>query len=98
MGKEGFKESTMPAGEQTNKEAREEDGGHGNDSSLYNTYWYCKCDSESDTFASKCEAACTEEKDEPWREKSSEVSLLLGKYPARTYLQVLGEAQRGGDD
>ena len=34
MGKEGFQDSAMPAGEQANEEAREEDGGHDKGNSL----------------------------------------------------------------
>ena len=90
MNKEGFQESTMPAGEQANEEAREEDGGHDKGRYLYDIY-FCscvfKCDRESGTFASnKSEATCKEEEDESWREKSSEASLLLRKDPSWSYL------------
>ena len=100
MGKEGFQGSPMPAaaGEEADKEARKENGGHDQHSSLYQTefFWNCKCEG----FADECESTGKEEGDEAWWEKSSKACglLLVGKNLAWTHLQVFGDAQRGGED
>ena len=53
---------------------------------------------DKNSFADKREAAGEEDEDEPWREKAAQVFFLFRENPARSHLQVLGEAERTGDD
>ena len=62
--------------------------------SLYHTQ--SVCESKGKSFANKCEVAGKEEEDES--REVSQAFLLLGKDPEWPHLQVLGKAQRRGDD
>ena len=101
VGEEGFEDPLVPAGNQANEEAWQEEGGDGNGSSccrIWAIEFVSNCIGKGNPLADKCEATGKEEEDESWREKSSQVFLLLRKDPAWSHLQVLGDAQRGGDD
>ena len=102
MSDESLEDPSVQAGEQADEEAGEEKGGESNGG------WSCEICStvvsinkyrgKCNPLANQCEAARKEDEDESWREKSSKVCLLFWKDPARSHLQVLGEAQGGGDD
>ena len=101
MSDESLEDPSVQAGEQADEEAGEEKGGESNDSSSCNICFTCSianCIGKSNPLANQSEAARKEDEDESWREKSSKMCLLFWKDPARSHLQVLGEAQGGGDD
>ena len=100
MSDESLEDPSVQAGEQANEEAGEEKGGESNGgsscniSSTWTTNSRANCDGKSNPLTNQCEAAREEDEDKSLREKSS----LFWKDPARSHLQVLGEAQGGGDD
>ena len=90
----------MLTGKQPDEEAWKETVGYSKGSSSCEiiTSVVINCRGKGKPLADMCEATGKEEEDESWREKSSQVFLLLGKDPARSDFQVLGKTQRGGDD
>ena len=100
MSDESLEDPSVQAGEQADEEAGEKKGGkdHGGWSCKIPFTWSTNCRGKSSPLSNQSEAARKEDEDESWREKSSKVCLLFWKDPARSHLQVLGEAQGGGDD
>ena len=110
MSDESLEDPSVQAGEQADEEAGEEKGGESNDGgrscNIFSTRATMKptrmptanCRGKSNPLTKQREAARKEDEDESWREKASKVCLLFWKDPARSHLQVLGEAQGGGDD
>ena len=105
MSDKSLEDSSVQAGEQADEEAGEEKCGESNGG------WSCEicytskccavvtvsCRGKSNPLPNQSEAARKEDEDESWRKKASKVCLLFWKDPARSHLQVLGEAQGGGE-
>ena len=104
MSDESLEDPSVQAGEQADEEAGEEKCGESNGGSsckIYSTSGASatpNCRGKSNPLTKQREAARKEDEDESWREKASKVCLLFWKDSARSHLQVLGEAQGGGDD
>ena len=100
MSDESLEDPSVQAGEQADEEAREKKSGKGNGGWSCKIFftWSTNCRGKSSHLTNQSEAARKEDEDESWREKSSKVCLLFWKDLARSHLQVLGEAQGGGDD